>query len=168
MLQAIDERQHLLSTDEKARNSHALAQAYSYSKSQTGRVKSPYPAVFPEVKSHVKKRDLSFPHAAQDDPPLRYLANFDRERYYPGFPTFRFLKHTFAREFVQVKVFNFPSKNESIVVDVSPSTPPPSARDIALKQKYLGAHVWVRWPHLVVLRRLLSWGLGSSSPHPLH
>jgi 5'-3' exoribonuclease 1 len=142
-----------LSPEERARNIHSNALSYSFSRERTIKMASPYPATFPDVVAHVQQHELPFPHAAEDTPPLRYLDTFDQARYYPGFPTFRFMPHTFDRRFAQVKVFSFPSKSESIVMDVSQSElAHMDASTAALQQHYLNAVVWVRWPHLLEAR----------------
>eukprot|EP00730_Choanoeca_flexa_P006854 TRINITY_DN12234_c0_g1_i2.p1 TRINITY_DN12234_c0_g1~~TRINITY_DN12234_c0_g1_i2.p1 ORF type:complete len:941 (+),score=205.29 TRINITY_DN12234_c0_g1_i2:172-2823(+) len=139
-----------LSDEERARNIHSTAISYTFSMDNTSKVVSPYPDSFPAVTAHVQQHTLPFPHAAADAPPLRYLDTFDQSRYYPGFPTFRFLPHSFERRLAQVKVFSFPSKSESIVVDVSEAQPKHiTAKQIALEEQYLGAIIWVRWPHLL-------------------
>eukprot|EP00045_Choanoeca_perplexa_P016695 m.228972 g.228972 ORF g.228972 m.228972 type:complete len:1310 (+) comp17332_c0_seq60:191-4120(+) len=142
-----------LSPEERARNIHSNALSYSFYRERTVKMASPYPKTFPDVVAHVKQQALPFPHAADDAPPLRYLDTFDKARYYPGFPTFRFMPHTFDRRFAQVKVFSFPSKSESIVMDVSETELAHlDAKTVAMHQQYLNAVVWVRWPHLLEAR----------------
>lgn len=67
-------------------------------------------------------RTLPFPHTPADAPYVGLLPGFSRDRYYQGFPSFRHHQFQFTKRNAGVKVFNFPSKEESIVLTLKNET----------------------------------------------
>ncbi|KAM7349373.1 5'-3' exoribonuclease pacman isoform 1-T2 [Cochliomyia hominivorax] len=75
------------------------------------------------------------------------LPNAARTVYFPGFPTMKHLKYKFEIKNARVKVFDYPSRNENMLLQ-------PERRknmdDIyAVAEKYLNQIVFIGWPHLV-------------------
>lgn len=67
-------------------------------------------------------RTLPFPHTPADAPYVGLLPGYSRDRYYQGFPSFRHHQFQFTKRNAGVKVFKFPSKEESIVLTLRNET----------------------------------------------
>lgn len=88
-----------------------------------------------------------------------------RDVYFPGFPTMKHLKYTVknrssrvlfrlsnkiqnfqgTRKFARTRVFDQPSRNESMIIELEPH-PPITIQDAAIT--LLGKEIFVGWPHL--------------------
>ncbi|XP_001849256.2 5'-3' exoribonuclease 1 [Culex quinquefasciatus] len=66
--------------------------------------------------------------------------------YIKGFPTMKHLKYHGILKEIRVKVFNFPSRNASMVVAIDKEGDDKSTAQLA--QELLGSIVYVSWPHL--------------------
>lgn len=73
-------------------------------------------------------------------------ANAAKDAYFPGFPTMRHLKHSAYLEMKRIKVFQQPSRNESMIVKIDEIQPELSITELA--DKYIGQEVYIGWPHL--------------------
>ncbi|XP_055915539.1 5'-3' exoribonuclease 1 [Eupeodes corollae] len=79
--------------------------------------------------------------------PLREMENANREVFYPGFPTMKHLQFNFKLKNIRIKVFDFPSRNESMVLMPVPNG---DCEDIEnVSKKCLGQIVYTGWPHLI-------------------
>jgi 5'-3' exoribonuclease 1 len=68
--------------------------------------------------------------------------------YFPGFPTFKHVKHTAALEKAGVKVFQMPSRNNSIVLTLQ--TDYVDDNEMArLAIDWMNKECYIGWPHLL-------------------
>ncbi|CAH2107035.1 unnamed protein product [Euphydryas editha] len=148
LLSAMSPCYQRLTEEELKRNTHGPMLIYTRTPENLGPLIAP--DYFPTLsENHAKevavwRQELDVP----DDQLKRgMLPNVDRELLYPGFPTMRHLKYKASLKACKVKVFDQPSRNSSMIVEIIPteSTDPP-LEEIA--QKLLGKVIWVGWPHL--------------------
>lgn len=68
------------------------------------------------------KRTLPFPHTPAGSAPLQLLAGYDPNQYFPGFPSFFHLNFMYERTQAGVCIFQFPSRGDSLIVQVHTPT----------------------------------------------
>ncbi|XP_072396590.1 5'-3' exoribonuclease 1 isoform X2 [Diabrotica undecimpunctata] len=147
LLEAMSYCNDQLTTDEKRRNSHGPMLIYMY----TPRDRGPYqaPAYFPEIpKNHTEVKTLSYSDILVPREKLvkgaypGALMNV----YYPGFPTMKHLKYRGEVQKAHVKVFEQPSRNESMIIHVIPNS---KFIGDMIPVDLLGTSVFIAWPHLI-------------------
>ncbi|CAG9132810.1 unnamed protein product [Plutella xylostella] len=136
-----------LTDEERRRNSHGPMMVYNWTAESRGLV--PAPDYFPPItdchatETPVFREELEVPlHLLKKG----MLPNVEREKVFPGFPTMRHLKYRTHIKKNKVKVFDQPSRNENMIVEIIRSEPEPSLEAVA--RQMLGQLIWVQWPHL--------------------
>lgn len=72
--------------------------------------------------------------------------NAAKHAYFPGFPTMRHLKHSGSLEMKKIKVFQQPSRNESMIVRIDEVQPELTTAELAAK--FLDKEIYIGWPHV--------------------
>ncbi|XP_047526859.1 5'-3' exoribonuclease 1 isoform X3 [Vanessa atalanta] len=137
-----------LTEEELKRNTHGPMLVYTRTTENLGPIIAP-DYFSPIAENHAK--EIAVWRTELDVPASELkrgmLPNVDRELLYPGFPTMRHLKYKTSLKKCKVKVFDQPSRNESMIVEIIPTeTTDPLLEDAA--RKLLGKIIWVGWPHL--------------------
>lgn len=148
LLKAMGPCNEQLTKDEKKRNSHGPMLVYQFTADDLG----PYepPEYFPTIKKNYAKLT---PLTIEDiRVPIENLIKglcpgSIHDVYYPGFPTFKYLKYSAQLMKAKVRVFDSPSQNENMVISIMESEEKVDIEDLA--RKVLGNSVYVAWPHLV-------------------
>lgn len=148
LLKAMGPCNEQLTEDEKKRNSHGPMLVYQFTAEDLG----PYvpPQYFPTIKkNHAKLIPLTIEDIRV---PIEKLIKGRcpgsiHDVYYPGFPTFKHLKYSAQLKKAKVRVFDSPSQNENMIVNIQQSEEKEDVEDLA--RKLLGNSVYVAWPHLV-------------------
>ncbi|CAH0728977.1 unnamed protein product, partial [Brenthis ino] len=148
LLSAMSPCYQRLTEEELKRNMHGPMLVYEWTSENLGPVKAPqYFPTIPEghaMEKAVWRSELDVPDAQLK---RGMLPNADRDLLYPGFPTMRHLKYRTSIKKCKVKVFDQPSRNENMIVEIIPteSVDPPLEE---LARQLLGRVIWVSWPHL--------------------
>ncbi|CAK1604510.1 unnamed protein product [Parnassius mnemosyne] len=136
-----------LTEEELKRNSHGPMLVYNWTSTNLGVAFAP--AYFPPItenhamEKQVWRSELDVP---EDQLKRGMLPNANRDLLYPGFPTMRHLKYRTCLKKRQVKVFDQPSRNENMIVEIIREKDDPPLEQVA--QELLGKVIWVGWPHL--------------------
>lgn len=147
LLEAMSYVNDKLTTEERQRNSHGPMLAYMY----TARNNGPYPApcYFSEVpKNHTEVKAMMYTDILVPKEKLIKGAypGAHMDTYYPGFPTMKHLKYKGELKMAHVKVFEQPSRNESMILKVIPEE---IFSGDKIPVDLLGTSVYIGWPHLV-------------------
>uniref|UniRef100_A0AAG5CS45 Uncharacterized protein n=1 Tax=Anopheles atroparvus TaxID=41427 RepID=A0AAG5CS45_ANOAO len=136
-----------LTDEEKQRNVHGPMLQYQYDATQDQPLESKYGLGFVEHLT-VRRTDIYRNDLAVEETRLVLGPSKGAivDGYAKGFPTFKHLNYHGVLKEARVKIFNFPSKNDSMVIHVDQPTPPDTA---ALAKRLLGKIVYVSWPHLL-------------------
>lgn len=148
LLKAMGPCDAFLTDEEQRRNVHGPMQQYQYDGRCTAPLEAKYGfaqiADLPVRRTDIWRDSLQ---VAEDRLVLGPSAGAVLHGYAKGFPTFKHLSYHGELKELRVKIFNFPSKNESMVVVVDPPASPPDTAVLA--QKLIGRTVHVSWPHLM-------------------
>ncbi|KAI1285345.1 5'-3' exoribonuclease 1 [Halotydeus destructor] len=149
LLKAADECSILFSAGEKKRNTHGPHWLFTYSEDTL----EPYPSTLPGTLPDIVNNHAKLTALGQDQfwLPVSQVKhglcdNVRLDVHFPGFPTLRFIEHTSKLKRDKIKVFEMPSNNDNMILDVV-QVERDSATLFALQ--YLGESVFVNWPHLV-------------------
>ncbi|GFR69701.1 5'-3' exoribonuclease 1, partial [Elysia marginata] len=148
LLAAMSSREHLLSKEERLRNRHGPHLLYEYSPDNQGFYPSSLPGVFPDLNINKAKLTEIDKHLFHIDANKLRKGLLDATRlnvYFPGFPTLRFLPHTFSLTKAGVKVFQQCSRGENMTLRVQ------AQENLVLEKvadELLGKETFVGWPHL--------------------
>nr|XP_032510846.1 5'-3' exoribonuclease 1-like [Danaus plexippus plexippus] len=148
LLSAMSPCYQRLTEEELKRNSHGPMLVYNWTADSLGPIISP--EYFPSIKENHAVEKAVWRHEL--DVPLHLLKrgmlpDADKDVLYPGFPTMRHLKYKTSIKKCKVKVFDQPSRNENMMLQIVPTaTTDPALEELAAK--ILGQVVWVGWPHL--------------------
>ncbi|XP_065842209.1 5'-3' exoribonuclease 1-like isoform X2 [Oscarella lobularis] len=150
LLKAMEPLECHLSQDEKDRNAAGMCLSYKYSSDVPFTFKATYRG-FPDVTNcKAKCTELSRDCFSLPRHRLRrgVCPGVRQDVYFPGFPTLKFLKYEARFEHADVRVFQSPSKNVSMIIDLKKFLH--SIPDAAVVAKQLvGKTCYVGWPHLV-------------------
>ncbi|XP_063890311.1 5'-3' exoribonuclease 1 isoform X1 [Helicoverpa armigera] len=148
LLSAMEPCYQRLTEEEKKRNSHGPMMVYNWTPQNQGVTLAPdyFPAI-PEcfaIERQVWRQEIEVPGSM-----LRrgMLPNAKRDMLYPGFPTMRHLKYQTSFKKGKVKVFDQPSRNENMIVEIIRDTEQQDSLE-KVAQELLGRTIWVGWPHL--------------------
>ncbi|GBP27597.1 5'-3' exoribonuclease 1 [Eumeta japonica] len=137
-----------LTDEERRRNSFGPMLVYNWTNENLGAI--PAPEYFPPIKEcHAIEKQI---WREELDVPLKQLKsgmlpNARRDLLFPGFPTMRHLKYKTQLKKCKVKVFDQPSRNENMIIQlIKEKEDTPSIDEVA--QNFLGKTIWVGWPHL--------------------
>uniref|UniRef100_A0A182NCW7 5'-3' exoribonuclease 1 n=1 Tax=Anopheles dirus TaxID=7168 RepID=A0A182NCW7_9DIPT len=137
-----------LTDEEKRRNVHGPMLQYQYDAQQKSPLEAKYGfayiAELPVRRTDIWRDSL---HVTEDKLVLGPSKGAVLHGYAKGFPTFKHLPYHGELKELRVKIFNFPSKNDSMVVVLDPSASPADTAELA--KKLIGAIVHVSWPHLM-------------------
>uniref|UniRef100_A0A2M4B8M8 Putative 5'-3' exonuclease hke1/rat1 n=1 Tax=Anopheles marajoara TaxID=58244 RepID=A0A2M4B8M8_9DIPT len=149
LLKAMTACDEYLTDEEKQRNIHGPMIQYRYDANQQEPLEAKYGFeridTLPVQRTDIFRDDL---HVAESKLVLGPSKGSIQEGYATGFPTFKHLPYHGKLKEMRVKVFNFPSKNDSMVVclDDAPKERPDTA---TLARELLDKIVYVSWPHLM-------------------
>ncbi|XP_076684631.1 5'-3' exoribonuclease pacman isoform X2 [Andrena cerasifolii] len=145
LLDAMAPYYDLLTPEERARNKHGPMRLYSYTEESLGTYKAP--EYFCDVVSHANVRLINRDEiiVAPEKLVKGLCPNVQLDVYHPGFPTLQYVKHTAALKKAEVRVFQRPTRKESMILHV---TPPPEPNLSVIASELLGKIVFVNWPHL--------------------
>lgn len=143
-----------LSAEERARNVHGPMYVYTYASTSQGSVDGP--GTFPSIghvmcnEKKIFREEIQVP---KDKLVLGPSKGTFTNVYYSGFPTLKHLNYTSVVKKQSVKVFDQPSRGDSMIIVVSANEDeldaPPT--DVLAKQ-LIGKTVHVGWPHLIEAR----------------
>lgn len=152
----IDERQLIdamsdcndrLTDSERGRNRHGPMFQYDHCDTDQGSLAEslglPMVGHLFCTETRVDRADVQ---VAEQDLVLGPCPNAATDSYFPGFPTMRHLKHSAYLDMKRIKVFQQPSRNESMIVKIDEIQPELSLAELA--GQYLGQDVYIGWPHL--------------------
>ncbi|XP_028162339.1 5'-3' exoribonuclease 1 [Ostrinia furnacalis] len=137
-----------LTEEEIKRNTHGPMLVYNWTAASQGVEHAPeyfQPiADCHAIETKVWRQELEVPAAELK---RGMLPNAMRDMIFPGFPTMKHLKYKSSIKKCKVKVFDQPSRNESLIVTIVRE---PDVDDSLEKvaQELLGKVIWVGWPHL--------------------
>ncbi|KAJ3251090.1 hypothetical protein HK103_002892 [Boothiomyces macroporosus] len=147
LLNALKDRQNLLSKEEKKRNSEGPALVFRYS-SSTHPFKSLLPNVFPDIPFSNCKMEYYVAYDSKTKPFLGLLPGARLgTKLLPGFPSFDTLKYNVSIGYHGVNVFNSDSKNPSVVLSIKNQFDSISPEEVA--KRLIGKIVFSGWPFLV-------------------
>ncbi|XP_060800903.1 5'-3' exoribonuclease 1 [Amyelois transitella] len=137
-----------LTDEEQKRNSHGPMLVYNWTKTSQGKAEAP--DYFPAIENcHAHEQRVW--RSELDVPPellkRGMLPNANRYLQYPGFPTMRHLKYTTTLKKCKVQVFDQPSRNENMMIQIQPELYVNDSLETVAKE-LLGKVIWAGWPHL--------------------
>uniref|UniRef100_A0A182W3A0 5'-3' exoribonuclease 1 n=1 Tax=Anopheles minimus TaxID=112268 RepID=A0A182W3A0_9DIPT len=150
LLKAMAPCDMFLTDEEKQRNVHGPMLKYQYDASQRAPLEAKYGFAhideLPVRRSEIWRDNLYVPeHKLVLGPSVGAVLH----GYAKGFPTFKHLPHHGELRGIHVKIFNFASKNDSMVVVLDPPSDRTAQLGTAeLANQLLGKIVHVSWPHL--------------------
>ncbi|KAJ4339244.1 exonuclease II Exo2 [Didymella glomerata] len=147
LLKAMATKEHLLTPDEKSRNSYGVSLKFTYSKDVDFVYPSSLPGIFPDL-PNCKCIENIFDLPTMEG--LEYYIGLMNgvklgASALAGFPSLKVLPFHGALEFAGVNVFSQDSRNESMVVTLVDTEPRTS---VTYAQKMLGKAVHVGYPFL--------------------
>ncbi|XP_076451691.1 5'-3' exoribonuclease 1-like isoform X2 [Babylonia areolata] len=148
LLAAIHSKEHLLSPEERRRNSHGPCYMYQHSPELQGFYPSPMPGAFPDVAvNHAKVCEIPKFHFCLEPERIRkgLLRDTLLDVYFPGFPTLKHIPHGHRLDKCGVKVFQMNSRGFNMMLSIRDL---PERRLEDLASELLGQTTWVGWPHL--------------------
>lgn len=148
LLKAMRTKEHMLTEDERRRNSHGPCRMYQWASEPQGLYVSPMPSMFPDViANHAKCVEIPKFHFCIDSNRIRkgLMDGVLLDVYFPGFPTLKDIPHEANLEKAGVKVFQANSRGFNMVLTIS-DLPERSLEEIA--DELLGKTTFVGWPHL--------------------
>uniref|UniRef100_A0A182RI08 5'-3' exoribonuclease 1 n=1 Tax=Anopheles funestus TaxID=62324 RepID=A0A182RI08_ANOFN len=149
LLKAMAPCDTFLTDEEKQRNVHGPMLKYQYDANQKTPLEAKYGFTrideLPVRRSEIWRDNLHVPHNKLVLGPSKGAV---LHGYAKGFPTFKHLPHHGELKSLHVKIFNFASKNDSMMVVLD--SPVDQTSDTAeLAKNLLGKIVHVSWPHLM-------------------
>lgn len=148
LIDAMDDCESALTENERARNIHGPMLQYDYCGNDQGSL-----ADSPDgqagvahllcIETPIERDAIQVPEDRLVLGPCEASA---KNVYFPGFPTMRHLKHSAKLRMERVKVFEQPSRNESMIIQIDEIRPELSTNELA--NKYLDKEVYIGWPHL--------------------
>ncbi|KAL0891892.1 hypothetical protein ABMA27_015146 [Loxostege sticticalis] len=137
-----------LTDEELKRNTHGPMLVYNWTPISQG--PEPSPEYFPAIEechaieTKVWRQELD---VSPSQLKRGMLPNAKKDMIFPGFPTMKHLKYKTSLKKGKVKVFDQPSRNESMIVQIVRE---PNLDETLEKvaQELLGKVIWVGWPHL--------------------
>lgn len=134
---------------ERKRNIHGPMLQYDFtSKHQGSLPDSPYGQAGTAnlfcIETPVYRDDIQVPEDRMVFGPCKGAAGI--EVYFPGFPTFRHHRHSAVLRMERVKVFDQPSRNESMIIQIDEVPPERTLENLA--EYYMNREIFVGWPHL--------------------
>ncbi|XP_075158427.1 5'-3' exoribonuclease pacman [Haematobia irritans] len=148
LLQAMESCNQNLTLEECKRNQHGPMLQYDYNPESQGQTPGifslkPLYKVFCTEKPFWSK-DIMVP---SESTVCVELPNASRSVFFPGFPTMRHLDYKFELRCARVKVFDFPARNENMILQPVPRK---NFDDIfSVAEQMLNQIVYIGWPHLV-------------------
>lgn len=136
-----------LTLDELKRNKHGPMIIYKYTKTDLGEYKAP--EYFPTITSNHANQELVYLEDIRVPKEKLIKGAYPGvilDVYYPGFPTLKHLRYSGILEKAKVKVFEHPSRNQSMILVVEEEVD--KSLEVAVRE-YLGKNVFVGWPHLI-------------------
>ncbi|KAG0057268.1 5'-3' exoribonuclease 1 [Gryganskiella cystojenkinii] len=149
LLKAMKSQEHLLTPEEVERNATGESAAFTRDESLTETYDSPLPAFFPDIKDCKCKRSVFHLPIIEGVASLRKglcegaLKGADSLF---GFPSMHTIKHSGNLGYHAVQVFQAPSRNETMVVNIVNKYEDVKPETLALSK--IGKRVYVGWPFL--------------------
>ncbi|XP_054727908.1 5'-3' exoribonuclease 1 isoform X2 [Anastrepha obliqua] len=148
LLNAMKDCEKNLTPSEIRRNQHGPMLQYDYTRESQGSVpgifsmKALYHVYCTEQK--IWSKEIAIP---SDKTVCVELLSPDLTLFVPGFPTMKHLKYDFDVKFARVRVFDQPSRNESVILK-------PQNRErfddvYSVAEKCLNQSIYIGWPHLI-------------------
>ncbi|KAI5301446.1 hypothetical protein KEM55_001726, partial [Ascosphaera atra] len=147
LLKAMKTREHLLTDDERARNSFGASLKFSYSPDVEYIYPSSLIGVFHDIpKCHCVMNIFDLPTMDGLEPVVGLIDGVKLGvNALAGFPSLKTLPHTGQLGFHGVNIFSRDSRNESMVVTLSN---PEERMSIELAKQKLGQRVYIGYPYL--------------------
>lgn len=148
LIDAMSDCEGELTENERARNIHGPMLQYDYCGEDQGPLAdSPFGlagvAHLLCTETPIERNEVQVP---DDKLVLGPCKASKKDIYFPGFPTMRHLKHSAKLLAVRVKVFEMPSRNESMIIEIDEIRPELTTAQLA--EKYIDKEVYIGWPHL--------------------
>lgn len=149
LLKAMEPCDAFLTDEEKQRNVHGPMLVFQYDSKGTKQLPACYG--FEEIEQLKVKESAIYRdqlHVASNKLVLGPSKGAILDGYIKGFPTMKHLQYHGIIKEVRVKVFNFPSRNSSMVVVIDRPLKDSEKTTEMLARELLGRIVYVSWPHL--------------------
>ncbi|KAK3846807.1 MAG: XRN 5'-3' exonuclease N-terminus-domain-containing protein [Linnemannia gamsii] len=149
LLEAMKTKEHLLTPEEVERNETGESAVFTRDESLMDTYLSPLPSVFPDIKECKCKRSVFHLPVIEGVTSLRKglcEGAFKGAEALFGFPSLDTIKHTGNLGYHSVQVFQAPSRNETMVVNIVNRFEDVKPEALALSK--LGKRVFVGWPFL--------------------
>lgn len=148
LLDAMSACDHNLTASERKRNQHGPMLQYDHNSVTQGKLPGIYSLkplyfVFCTEKPFWSSDILVSPTKTV----CVELPNAARTEFFTGFPTMRHLKYKFQIRNARVKVFDYPSRNENMILQ--PEARPNFDDIYTVAEKHLNQVVYIGWPHLI-------------------
>ncbi|KAL1453826.1 hypothetical protein WDU94_010137 [Cyamophila willieti] len=150
LIKAMDAVDYRLTDEERSRNRHGPMLVYTYSNEHLGSALAPeYFPVIQENHALEKNiyRDDIYVHPSKLTKGL--CKNVNMNLYQTQFHTLKHLKFTHKLDNAKVKVFQQPSRNENMVIELE-KIPAPDLKKVA--DQILGKNIYLNYPHLIEIR----------------
>ncbi|XP_053673274.1 5'-3' exoribonuclease 1 [Anopheles nili] len=150
LLKAMGPCDQFLTDEEKRRNVHGPMLQYRYDSRQTEPLEAKYGFARIDMLP-VRRQEIWRDELYVDERKLVLGPSKGAiwHGYAKGFPTFKHLSYHGELKTLRVKIFNFPSKNDSMMVMLDSTEENSSPDTSEFANKLLGQIVHVSWPHLM-------------------
>ncbi|VDN05070.1 unnamed protein product [Thelazia callipaeda] len=150
LLEAVATKLPFLNSEEQRRNRHGPHLLFTYDQVSSHYLKSSYPSVFPDIgECSVKVEAIGMDQFRIPRNVVVHgmLPGVKLGVVFPGFPVMTHMCHRAELLFADIRVFQQPSKNQSLIINIDsrPDFPEDTSK---LALKLIGAEVHVNWPLL--------------------
>ncbi|XP_063696146.1 5'-3' exoribonuclease 1 [Culicoides brevitarsis] len=147
LLEEMKTKEKFLHENEVNRNIHGPMYEYKYNATVQGSCDGflNFPTIISVycTEKAIRREEIAI---TDDKLPLIYSRISTNVWYYKGFPTMKYMTYTGAISKNRVKVFDQPSRNDSMIISLKNS----STKDTeTLAKMYIGETIFVGWPHLI-------------------
>lgn len=150
LLQAVAVKDSLLTDEERQRNMHGPHLLFSYDPSSSHILKSTFPGIFPDIQDcavKIEKIEMNQFRIPRNRIVHGLLPGVKLDVVFPGFPTLKRIPHIAELLFADIKLFQQPSKNQSMILKIG--NRPELEKDIMeIASDLIGKEVHVNWPML--------------------
>ncbi|CAG8482069.1 11267_t:CDS:10 [Paraglomus occultum] len=147
LIEALKGKEHLLTKEEKKRNSFKESQRFVFDENVSGRYPSPTPGRFPEINIRCRVETYNLP-VVKNVELVKGLCDGVQlgAKAMAGFPSLETIPHSGEIKKHGVNVFNSESRNETIVITLYNVYENVETKAIA--QEKIGKRIFVGWPFL--------------------
>ncbi|XP_065560994.1 5'-3' exoribonuclease 1-like [Artemia franciscana] len=147
LIKAMEEREHLLTDEEKKRNSHGPMHVYVYDPANLGRYDAPK-YFSPVMNNHARRTDVYREELAIEPSKIQrgLCPGVNLSLHVQGFPILKHLQFKSYLKHAKVKVFQQPSMGENMILELLEKKRFTDLK--ALAEKLIDSVIFIEWPHL--------------------